>query len=776
MIGMPEPRKRMSRTSKYILCFMGFAIIVAGLTIWLYFLAPDDQDRAQLRIAGLTSPVEVIIDRHEFRHIYARNQRDLFCGLGYVHAARFLYHLDVGLRAARGELAAVWGPDYVACDRLARLLNFKKMGNEAYALLDSSTIAILEAYTRGINQYIQHHPYDLPSQFKRKGYQPLRWQGQDCLIYLRCWQWLSTDSWQHKILLYKLLEIYDRPKIAAGLAERLLATLPPDLDYDFQTELFSPLTTFWRWNQQLQLLFPYSRILSPSSLAMKADAGAVLHTSWPARAEDTAGDLMVDLNAPHYQAAGLSLPGIPVVFTGYHEQLAWMLARNRVDDVHFATHTVLFDTLGWYAAHDLSPLTVRPETLAVKAAHDTILTFYESDYGPLIDLNINAVRDTQQVVVVQWAGTRYQGFLETMLALGRVSNWNEFAAVTSTLQVPGLQLYYADQTGQLGKVAVKWDAATAPYFAGPLITPQQKIFSQPTLWETENHYTFDPAQHYFLSAECSCTAPAMAFGDSLPWQNVAADKAFSSWQQQKFKCYARLLCQPLFELVNAPELETPLAREAYHLLEQWNFEFNENSSALTFYTHFMVALISVIYADEMQLADPALWDQFIAIPATALQSLLMVIQAGESSWFDQVRTPQKTEHIRSVYQEAFQNALVYLVDHYGSNIAEWEWRRVTRPRIPLLSNYKKIITSSSSSIESDNRQTLTSQAVGILQNGFQVNDPMISINLQDPHRLVLKECWPAAGSKVCALDSRRALFSSGMHLMPAAQQRLQLRP
>ncbi len=771
----------MRRSTAYIFSGIIFLMLVLVLTGWLYFYTGSAPPLDQLRLPGLTSRVEIISDRQGNQHIYAQNQPDLFFGLGYLQASQCLYIMDLGLRIARGELAAVQGRDYLACDRMSRLLNFKALGYQAYQEMDSITTAILQAYAQGINQYIDQHPYDLPLRFKRQGYRPLHWQGRDCLTYLRCWQWLNTESWNQKILLYKLLEIYDRQKISDGLTDRLLTELPTDIAYDYQAGLFKLLTNFWRGNKQLQSLFPYSQMFSQTVFMTRDATGAVINTTYPTLAGTEADFLNVELCAPHYQATGTTLPGLPVVLTGYNARIAWTLTRNAVDDVNFSTHALICDVDSCYLAQALSPLYLRQEMLTIKGAADTTFTFYQTAQGVLIDLHTISRRDTQQVVAVQWAGSSYKGFFETMLALGQVGDREEFTSVTRRLQVPGIRLAYIDQHGQLGNVKVNWNTETANYFAYPLITSERSIDHQPAVWTTEPDYSFNPPQNRFLYGNCHFPGLDNETGsadilDSLCREELGVNKVFYRLQQREFREYAKAICVPFFKLIKADELDTFLGQDAYHLLAQWDFDFSADSRGLTLYAHFVAALLSIIYEDEMQLADPALWAQFMEVEPVALQSLLMVIQAGESSWFDNVRTPQKTEHIKSVYRRAFELSRTFLVQHYGTNTEDWRWHQIVNRSIPLISDYKKIISDSPDLLNHEKEQTLSSQAIRLLETCFRTTDSIISINLQHPRRLSVGESWPVGAVDTGRPNLRHELFSKGVYLMPQAKQAQWLLP
>ena len=70
-------------------------------------------------VAGLEQPVEILRDRWGVAHIYAETVHDLFFAQGFVAAQDRLYQIEIWRRTGAGELAEVFGPEYVSRDRIA---------------------------------------------------------------------------------------------------------------------------------------------------------------------------------------------------------------------------------------------------------------------------------------------------------------------------------------------------------------------------------------------------------------------------------------------------------------------------------------------------------------------------------------------------------------------------------------------------------------------------------------------------------------------------------
>ena len=90
----------------------------------------DHADRAPLerqtiRLAGLSKPAEIVVDRWGIPHIYAAIEEDLFFAQGWNAARDRLWQLDLWRRQGEGKLAEAFGPRFVDQDRAARLFLYR---------------------------------------------------------------------------------------------------------------------------------------------------------------------------------------------------------------------------------------------------------------------------------------------------------------------------------------------------------------------------------------------------------------------------------------------------------------------------------------------------------------------------------------------------------------------------------------------------------------------------------------------------------------------------
>src|SRR4051794_33630933 len=113
------------------------------------------QTDGTIQVQGLHGMVEVLRDRWGIPHIRARAVADAFFGQGYVHAQDRMWHMEWDRRRAYGQAAELIGPTGLEADRLARRFQIERSALADWAILNAETRAMVEAYTAGVNAFIE---------------------------------------------------------------------------------------------------------------------------------------------------------------------------------------------------------------------------------------------------------------------------------------------------------------------------------------------------------------------------------------------------------------------------------------------------------------------------------------------------------------------------------------------------------------------------------------------------------------------------------------------
>ena len=194
--------------------------------------ANDSLTAASLNLTGSDGDITVGIDNYGVPRIDAASLDDAVYAQGYVHAKDRLWQMEYQRRAAKGTLAEVLGKDALEQDIYVRTLGIDAIAEEAYNNLSLESKQIVDAYTAGVNVYLQENSA-LPPEFEALGYQPEAWSAIDvmAIAQLQIFSVGTTDGGE--LRRFELLQ--------QGISPERIEQLLPDYPADAAT-ILSPET------------------------------------------------------------------------------------------------------------------------------------------------------------------------------------------------------------------------------------------------------------------------------------------------------------------------------------------------------------------------------------------------------------------------------------------------------------------------------------------------------------------------------------------------------
>src|SRR5947209_15622891 len=237
----PSARRGVGRIFLRTFLVLLALIVISGIGVfaWFYHAAHASlpQLDGTLAAQGLSAPVTVTRDAHGVPHISAASLEDLFFAQGYIAAQDRLWQLDLTRRYAGGELAEIFpassGPPpalsrststsgprrtWVDHDKRQRILRLRAVAERVAQQLGARDRSFFEAYTRGVNAYIEQHRDQLPIEFRILGYSPRTWTVADSVLVGISMSQLLNPQFEAE---------YWRGKITANLSPDLAADLYP---------------------------------------------------------------------------------------------------------------------------------------------------------------------------------------------------------------------------------------------------------------------------------------------------------------------------------------------------------------------------------------------------------------------------------------------------------------------------------------------------------------------------------------------------------------------
>lgn len=501
-----KKRSRLPQWPRILLRVAGivlFVLIAAGGAgvLWLQSAArlALPQLDGDVHLAGLSAPVFLRRDAHGVPHIEAATQTDLFVAQGYVTAQDRLWQMDASRRAADGDLAEILGPPVVQNDKTQRVLQIRRTAQRVYSQLPAAERAVLDEYARGVNLYMQQCEKDntLPAEFRLLGYRPEPWTGVDSMsvglmmvetLDLRVETKLSRAHVEAKLNDPKLVaDLYPvgswRDHPPTGIRVDLsapLPQLPPAKKDDDEEDDENTEALVSRGASQ----FALSAAEDPREMALlganRCEGCAFGSNNWVVAGSRTASGkpllandmhltlrepdtwYMADLKAPGFHAAGVTLPGLPLIVAGHNEHVAWGYTALYADVQDIYTEKL--DGKGNCEGLDAvwHPLDVDRETIHVRWGRDVVVNVESTEHGPLLN---PLLAKGDPPLALKW--TLYDPSLHALplYEMNVASNWTEFSAALAQWSWPTQNLVYSDDQGHIAYHAI----GKVPIRAGGLI-------------------------------------------------------------------------------------------------------------------------------------------------------------------------------------------------------------------------------------------------------------------------------------------------------------------
>jgi penicillin G amidase len=409
---------RVNRILTYLNYLVAALLAGAGFAGYWFAYRPQAQTSGTAP-APVTAEVSVARDSRGMPYVAAKSLDDLFFAQGYVHAQDRLFQMDVTRRQAAGELSAVVGASEVQEDLGMRRLQLTRLARMQAAQLAPRERAVLAAYARGVNHFIETHASSLPLEFTLLQYSPAPWTVADTMLVTLHLSETLTSSWRQE------------------LAKQQMLT---------------------RGNPALvEQLFP---VRAGNEMQMGSNAWAVsgqhtatgkpLLASDPHLGQYLPGVLYAnDLTAPGFHAAGLSLPGIPAVLMGHNDAIAWGMTNLQFDVQDLYLERTIVNPEGAASLYEgaPSPVARSVETLRVRNLGFTTVNELTTRHGPLVSEGVANVGAVQ--FALRWpAAEGVVGF--PLLDLNRAANWQQFRDTLRQWSLPAQNFVYADTAGNIG--------------------------------------------------------------------------------------------------------------------------------------------------------------------------------------------------------------------------------------------------------------------------------------------------------------------------------------
>jgi penicillin amidase len=641
----------------------------------------------------ITDGAEIVRDRRGVPHIHADNPADLFFALGYAQAQDRLWQLDYLRRQAHGRLSEVFGAETLESDVLSRTLDFTGIAQATLSRLHSESRDAIEAFSAGVNAWLEELPAGLPVEFELLEYEPEPWRPLDSIAILRRWWWYLTGR-------LNVLTTPEAVRAALGDGAKYEAFFAADgpVTYIVPPGHYDPNNPW-----PAQRMDPAGGRVPSGCGGSTIPAGSNNWAVAPSITRDGSALLASDphiyftipadwyevhLHGAGHDAFGACYPAIPAIMIGRNRRVAWGVTNNICSLRDLYVEQVNPNATGEYRRDDAwAPLEERTAEIAVRGANAHRHTTRYAHGRPVVDhlvpetaLPKNLWRNgsgANSVLSLAWVGFEPSDEIHCWLRVQRSSNVDEAREAYRGWRCPTWNMVFADDAGAIGYQCIGAIPLRGREHHGYRRADDPHDAWQGTIPFDGLPRLHNPARGWIASANNPTAPPDFPYPLSGTWapedRAGRAEHLMETRQPHSLDGFADIQTdihsgraeRGTPALVHALEPSTdPVVISASDRLRSWDYRMTTDSIAASLFYVFFWRWHQRVARERF---DPALIP--LAIDSGwGLSSALL--HENLADWF-----ADDVARIATI-RTAFDEALAWLTERFGSNAGEWAWGRL----------------------------------------------------------------------------------------------------
>ena len=428
-----------------------------------------------LELPNLRAPVTVHYDSLLIPHIFAQNDADLYRAQGYVQASLRYWQMDLVAHVAAGRLSEVMGKRFREFDRGQRRKGLMFAAEKALRLMEEDPVAsaVLEAYTDGVNSYVNNLRYeDWPIEYKLLDYEPEPWTPLKTSLLLK---YMADDlsGYDEDLENTNALLLWGKERF-----DFLYPQYYPDAEpvisadhaWDFEPIVLDTPSVSFADNQLTTEVIPKP---DPDNGSNNwAVSGQKTKSGNPILANDPHLQLnlpsiwfVVQLHTPELNVLGATLPGSPGVIIGANDSIAWGVT-NATRDVRDWYKITFNDTQRNEYLFDGRLLKAQPriETIRIRGEETFYDTVMYTHYGPVVydrSFPADSIVNPERNYAMKWPAHDPSMEMMTFYYLNRADNYEAYRQALRYYATPAQNFVFASVQGDIalsvqGKFPAKW--------------------------------------------------------------------------------------------------------------------------------------------------------------------------------------------------------------------------------------------------------------------------------------------------------------------------------
>jgi penicillin G amidase len=663
--------------------------------------------KGSLQLAGLTNKVKVCWGAYGIPHVYAANEEDLFLAQGYLHAQERLWQMDMSRRFLSGRLAEIFGDfavpwkelssqfrgqNSIAFDYFLRLIGIQRAAAASLELAAESELRHLQAYSQGVNRYIEQCDRRLPWEFRLLRYNPEPWRPEDSLIIGKGFAFfLSTALFTRLNMIAIAAKLGNHPE--------MLRSLRPSYPDD------GPTITQAVWNSA-QSIWQFM-----NGAFARSDWSPTGHGSnnWVVAPSRSATGRAILCNDPHlrlaipsiwylmhlkaetsttqpegYEVWGASIPGSPCVQLGHNRWISWGVTAALCDDVElFTEKSHALDPDRYLIGNSWFTMNRREEIIGVRRSGEIKKIIRSTRHGPVLS-DFGNRQDSSQILSLRWTAHEPSREFRCLYGVNQARDWHEFLDSLSYQGAPTLNYVYADCHGNIGyslagKIPLRHVVPSLLPLDGSIqdndwqgyvpFSELPRIYNPPEgIIATANNGIVDASYPHYLSHFFEPPSRIHRIKELLAAKKFLSISDVELMQNDRVSLYAKELIAILTsDLTQVSEGKGQLKAAAARLI-RWDGSCDEKSVASAifhvFHHRLMVNLLVPVLGEDLFPAYLEIFNQSL-IPTHE------ILRDPASLWFS---TKSRQELVAASIRETCEE----LEKRLGHDMELWQWGKIHR--------------------------------------------------------------------------------------------------
>ena len=681
-----------------------------------------DHPEGTISLKGLKEEAVIRRDDLGIPLVEAKNEDDLFFATGYAMASDRLWQMTVMKMAAQGRLAEMMGAKALNIDVLMRTLGIKLYAERSFASLPEKEKNLLVRFAAGVNAYLTTHQH-LPVEFGLTGYTPGTWQPQDSLYIYSLLNLSLASNWTEELAFLVFAEKFGLEKAAY-----LFPSWPGD-ELPFQeAEKLSGLKLSGLGSEVKLPALAHQRIEKLTGIGGPASnnwalAGSRTKSGKSIVANDTHLHLSIPsiwmimhLKCPTYEAAGVLVPGTPLVTLGYNGRIAWGATMVMADsqDIFLEKIEVREGKTCYVYQDQCLPLEEREETFAIKGKDPATRKIEFTRHGPLLNDALKALAAEADAlaapppfkspygIAYRWSMADGERGVSGFYQLAKATTMQEARQSISLMDSIYLNIIYGDASSIAWQVTGRFPLRKKG--TGQLPSPG---WTDDYDWDgylpfEKQPYSLNPPEGFLATANNKTSGPDSPHPLSTSWYGPERverirmllsgmrDATFDDMMKMHADRYSLMAVKTkklLLEGEFAKQVRKVIAgwpdktrrRQALAALEmlgEFDCVITPESASAALMGAFHHSFTRNTFLDELGPENSLTWNIFINLnfgSYAAPEDHLLVRK--ESPYFDNIKTPS-VETKADIMAQSLADAYTLCQKKMGKNPTAWQWGRL----------------------------------------------------------------------------------------------------